>query len=124
MLDVMSTDSDTGYGQNPGTPADDREEATPATGHPPLRRPIHGRMLAGVAAGIGQYFGVDVTIIRVGLAALAILGIVGSSLALAGIPLYLAGIPLYLACWVLIPDEGEEHSIAGALLHSGQDRTR
>jgi phage shock protein C len=85
---------------------------------------MHGRMLAGVAAGLAQYFGVDVAIIRVGLAALAILGIVGSSLALAGIPLYLAGIPLYLACWILIPEEGEERSIAAAFLHSAQQRTR
>jgi phage shock protein PspC (stress-responsive transcriptional regulator) len=81
-------------------------------------------MLAGVAAGLAQYFGVDAVIVRVGLAALAVLGIIGSSLAIAGIPLYLAGIPLYLACWVLIPEEGEERSIAGTLLHSMQDRAR
>jgi phage shock protein PspC (stress-responsive transcriptional regulator) len=124
MLDAMSTDSDTGYGPTPGPATDDTEARESATGHPPLRRPIQGRMLAGVAAGLAQYFGVDVAIIRVGLAALAILGIVGSSLALAGIPLYLAGIPLYLACWILIPEEGEERSIAGAFLHSAQGRTR
>lgn len=91
---------------------------------PPLRRPVHGRMLAGVAAGLAQYFGIDVTIIRVGLAALAILGIVGGSLAIGGIPLYLAGIPLYLACWVLIPEEGQERSIAATLLRSAQERGR
>jgi phage shock protein PspC (stress-responsive transcriptional regulator) len=122
MLDAMSTDSDAGYGRATDSPADDQERPAPA--HLPLRRPIRGRMLAGVAAGIADYFGVDVTIVRVGLAALAILGIVGSSLAVAGIPLYLAGIPLYLACWVLIPEEGEDRSIAAALLHSAQDRGR
>jgi phage shock protein PspC (stress-responsive transcriptional regulator) len=122
MLDVMSTDSDTGYGPSPGPAHDDQEAPDPVAGRPPLRRPASGCMLAGVAAGLAQYFGVDVTIIRVGLAALAILGIVGSSLAIAGIPLYLAGIPLYLACWVLIPEEGQEHSIAAALLHSAQSR--
>jgi phage shock protein PspC (stress-responsive transcriptional regulator) len=79
-------------------------------------------MLAGVAAGLAHYFGVDVTIVRIVLAVLAILGIVGSSIAVAGIPLYLAGIPLYLACWVLIPEEGQEQSIAGSFLHSTQSR--
>jgi hypothetical protein len=30
-----------------------------------LRRPIQDRMLTGVAAGLAEYFGVDVTIVRV-----------------------------------------------------------
>ena len=81
-------------------------------------------MLAGVAAGLARYLGVDVTIVRIVLVVLAILGIIGSSLSVAGIPLYLAGIPLYLACWVLIPEEGQDHSIAGRLLRPQQERSR
>jgi phage shock protein PspC (stress-responsive transcriptional regulator) len=110
------------------TDSDAQQSSTQETGsrpgrrtRPPLRRAAHGRMLAGVAAGLARYFGVDVTIIRIVLVALAFLGIIGSSLAIGGFPLYLAGIPLYLACWVLIPEDGAEHSIASHLLRSTQD---
>ena len=112
----MSTDSDIPY----TAPADAGEDR-PA-GRPPLRRAAHGRMLAGVAAGLARYFGVDVNIVRIVLAALAILGIVGNSVAVAGVPLYLLGIPLYLACWLLIPEDGHDHSIAAHLLSSRDAR--
>jgi phage shock protein PspC (stress-responsive transcriptional regulator) len=63
-----------------------------------LYRPVHDRMLAGVAAGIGRYLGVDTLVVRIALVVLAFIG---------GI-----GVPLYLACWLLIPEEGRESSIA------------
>jgi phage shock protein C len=113
----MSTDSDTRDVSGP----DPSDQARPHA-KPPLRRPAQGRMLAGVAAGLARYFGIDVTIVRIVLVVLALLGVVGSSLSVVGFPLYLAGIPLYLAGWVLIPEEGEEHSIAGHLLRSAHDR--
>jgi phage shock protein C len=75
-------------------------------GRPPLRRAIAGRMLAGVCAGLADYFDVDVTIIRVAFAAVIFLG---------G-----AGIPVYLACLLLIPEEGSEQSIAGSLLGTAE----
>src|SRR5690349_13401883 len=71
-----------------------------------LRRPIHDRMLTGVAAGLAGYFGVDVTIVRI---AFAVLTVVGG-----------AGIPLYLAGLLLIPEEGSDQSIAGAFIESRQ----
>jgi phage shock protein C len=71
-----------------------------------LYRPAEDRMLAGVAAGIARYLGVDVTAIRIILAVLAVMG---------G-----AGIPIYLAGWLLIPEEGAEHSIAAGFLQSRQ----
>jgi len=80
------------------------------TGRPPLRRAYHGRMLGGVAAGIADYLGVDVTIVRVAFAVFTFLG---------G-----AGIPAYLACLLLIPEEGTDESIAGSLLDSFQHGTR
>jgi phage shock protein PspC (stress-responsive transcriptional regulator) len=83
--------------------------ATPAS-RPPLRRAYHGRMLAGVAAGIADYLGVDVTIVRV---AFAVLTLVGG-----------AGIPAYLACLLLIPEEGTDESIASSLLDSLQHGSR
>lgn len=67
-----------------------------------LVRPCHGRMVAGVAAGIAQYLEVDVTIVRIALVVLAFLG---------------AGVPAYLAAWLLIPNEGELESVAEHVLH-------
>jgi phage shock protein PspC (stress-responsive transcriptional regulator) len=77
-------------------------------GDQPLYRPIGGRMIAGVAAGIAQYLGVDVTVVRI---VLAVLTFVGG-----------AGIPVYVAGWLLIPDEGASQSIASELIGSLQGR--
>ena len=71
-----------------------------------LRRPFQDRMLTGVAAGLGRYFGVDTTIIRIGFVVLTVIG---------G-----AGIPLYLAGLLLIPDEGSDQSIASSIIGSFQ----
>jgi phage shock protein PspC (stress-responsive transcriptional regulator) len=88
---------------------------------PPLRRPIRGRMIAGVAAAIGRHFNIDVTIVRVAFAVLTVAGF--TSLAyLGGLPLYLGGIPLYLACWLLIPEEGSDQSIVSNFIKSRQSR--
>ncbi len=81
-------------------------EPTLHAGRPPLRRAYHGRILAGVCAGIADYLGVDVTIIRIAFAVLTLFG---------G-----AGIPAYLACLLLIPEEGTDESIASSLLDSFQ----
>jgi phage shock protein PspC (stress-responsive transcriptional regulator) len=64
----------------------------------------------GVAAGLAEHFGVDVTIVRV---AIVVLTVVGG-----------AGIPLYLAGLLLIPDEGSDQSIAGSFIQSRQSRSR
>jgi phage shock protein PspC (stress-responsive transcriptional regulator) len=76
----------------------------------PLRRPIHDRMLAGVAAGIADYLGVDPTIVRIAIVVLTFIG---------G-----AGIPLYLAGWLLIPEEGSDLSLASDLIQSISARSR
>ena len=93
-------------------PSDPRPE--PRYGYDPgrtaLRRPYEDRMLAGVAAGLARYFGVDTTIVRI---AFVVLTIVGG-----------AGIPLYLAGLLLIPDEGSDQSIAGSIIESLQNRNR
>ena len=75
-----------------------------------LRRPFQGRMLAGVAAGLAHYFGVDVTIVRIAFVVLTVAG---------G-----AGIPLYLAGLLLIPEEGSDQSMASSLIDSYQSRSR
>lgn len=51
------------------------------------------QLVAGVCAGIAEYFGWDVTLVRV---AYAILSIVS-----AGFP----GLLIYIACWVIMPVE-------------------
>jgi phage shock protein PspC (stress-responsive transcriptional regulator) len=61
-------------------------------------------MLAGVAAGLADFLGVDVLIVRI---VLAVLSVVGG-----------AGVPIYLAGWLLIPEEGSEQSIASELIQS------
>jgi phage shock protein PspC (stress-responsive transcriptional regulator) len=94
--------------------------ASPPAG-PPLRRPADGRVVAGVAAAISRHFNVDVTIVRIAFAVLTVVGFTGLAY-FGSIPLYLGGIPLYLACWLLIPEEGSDHSIAGRLLASRQHR--
>jgi phage shock protein PspC (stress-responsive transcriptional regulator) len=64
-----------------------------------LIRPRQGRMVAGVCAGIGDYLGIDANIIRVVFAALTIFSIG-------------AGALVYLVAWAVVPEEGEEKSIA------------
>jgi phage shock protein PspC (stress-responsive transcriptional regulator) len=75
-----------------------------------LSRPVDDRMLGGVASGIARYLRVDVTVVRIVFAVLAIMG---------G-----AGIPLYLAGWLLIPEEGAQQSIASELIDSLSSRSR
>ena len=79
------------------------------TGPQTLSRPIQDRMLGGVAAGIARYLSVDVTVVRIIFAVLAIVG---------G-----AGIPLYLAGWLLIPEEGSEQSVASQFIQSLSTRS-
>jgi len=85
--------------------AEAKDQARPQ----PLCRPVEDRMLAGVAAGIARYLGADVTVVRIVLAVLAVVG---------G-----AGVPLYLAGWLLIPEEGSEQSIAGEFIQSRRARS-
>jgi phage shock protein PspC (stress-responsive transcriptional regulator) len=56
-----------------------------------LYRSKTNRKLAGVCGGLGEYFNVDATLIRVLFVLLAVLG--GS------------GVVLYLAMWILVPKE-------------------
>jgi phage shock protein C len=57
-----------------------------------LVRPKEGRMIAGVAQGLANYFSVDVTLVRIIWVLLLLPG---------GLP----GFVPYLVCWLLIPSE-------------------
>jgi phage shock protein C len=67
-----------------------------------LVRPIQGRWLAGVAAGLADYFGLDVALVRAIFAVLTALG--------------LLGVVIYLAAWLLVPEEGAPVSIAEKII--------
>jgi phage shock protein PspC (stress-responsive transcriptional regulator) len=70
------------------------ETTTPDPTPKRLERAKEGRMLTGVAAGMGRYLGVDANLVRIGFVALTFLG--GS------------GILVYLAAAALLPGEGGE----------------
>jgi phage shock protein C len=57
-----------------------------------LRRSIANRQIAGVCGGLGEYFGVDPTAVRVGYVLASILS--------AAFP----GILVYRILWILIPE--------------------
>jgi phage shock protein PspC (stress-responsive transcriptional regulator) len=58
----------------------------------PLRRSRSNRMIAGVVAGLAEYFGIDVTLARV-------IYVVGSALSAA-----FPGVLVYVVLWALIPE--------------------
>jgi len=75
-----------------------------------LRRSADDKMLGGVAGGIARYLNADVTLVRVIIAALALFTSVG--------------VALYIAAWLLIPEDGEDESIAAAWIAGRRDRSR
>ena len=105
-----TTDTTTQATDHPTDRAETGFEAPASRGSLPLRRPIHDRMLAGVASGIADYLGVDETLVRIAIVVATFFG---------G-----AGIAVYLAGWLLIPEEGSDQSIASELVQSISARTR
>ena len=65
----------------------------------PLRRDQADRMVGGVAAGMAEWKGFSVNTVRIVFVLAAV--ITGGF-----------GVPLYVLCWLLIPAEGEDGSIA------------
>jgi phage shock protein C len=68
-----------------------------------LYRIRNGRVVAGVAAGLAAYFGVDPTLVRLAFALLTVFGGLGAL--------------LYLVAWVIIPDEVDGTSIADNMVN-------
>jgi phage shock protein C len=73
-----------------------------------LVRSQKGRIVAGVCAGIADYSGLDVTLVRVIVTVVSVFT--------AG-----TGVLAYLAAWVIIPGEGEKASIAQDILGKRQN---
>ncbi|MGH8912160.1 MAG: LiaF domain-containing protein [Acidimicrobiia bacterium] len=85
------------------TSAESTETRNPPP-RPPLVRPVNGRMIAGVAAGVANSLGLSRGLVRFGFIGLSFVG---------GL-----GLALYLAGWLLIRDETESEPIAQRLIDS------
>lgn len=72
-----------------------------------LRRTRDGRIVAGVASGLGRYIGIDPNIIRVALAVATFFG---------GL-----GVGIYAIGWLLLPDESKDRSIVQDLVDNNKD---
>ena len=68
-----------------------------------LYRLRDGRIVSGVCVGLGAYFGVDPTLVRLAFAVLTVFGGVG--------------VLLYLGAWAVIPDEVDGTSIAETIVN-------
>lgn len=64
-----------------------------------LHRSRKGQVVAGVCAGLADYFNVDANLVRLIFAVVTVFTV--------GV-----GVLLYLAAWVILPEEGESTSIA------------
>jgi phage shock protein PspC (stress-responsive transcriptional regulator) len=69
-----------------------------------LYRSKKGQMVAGVCAGLAEYFNVDPTLVRLVWAVVSVFTV--------GL-----GVAAYLAAWVILPEEGEDTSIAETWVH-------
>jgi phage shock protein PspC (stress-responsive transcriptional regulator) len=76
----------------------DRAEPTPPTSRRRLRRSRDERVLFGVCGGLGDYFGVDATLVRIGFVVAALVP-----------PLTALSLLGYFGLAVLLPEEGIEH---------------
>ncbi|HEY7336591.1 MAG TPA: PspC domain-containing protein [Bryobacteraceae bacterium] len=71
-----------------------------ATGARQFRRPASGGKIAGVCAGVAQYFGLDVSLVRILWIVLTIYPPAGGLLA-------------YIICWIVMPKEPWGESVPG-----------
>jgi phage shock protein C len=73
-----------------------------------LERRRDGRMLAGVCAGLGSYYGIDANVVRLLFAIASFFGFFG--------------VLVYVVAWAVIPEEGEKESIVERLVNKNQAR--
>ncbi len=74
-----------------------------------LYRSREGRIVAGVCAGLADYFGVDVNLVRLVFAGLTIFGGMG--------------VLLYAVAWLIIPEQGESASIAEGFMKKKKNKS-
>ncbi|HJZ06683.1 MAG: PspC domain-containing protein [Trebonia sp.] len=73
-----------------------------------LLRIRQGRIVAGVCAGLGAYFGVDVNLVRLAFGVFTVF--------------YGLGILLYLIAWLILPEQGEDGSIVESFVSKRSSR--
>jgi phage shock protein C len=86
----------------------DMSEDNGSSGGKRLLRIRQGRIVAGVCAGLGAYFGVDVNLVRLAFGVLTVF--------------YGLGILLYLIAWLILPAEGEDGSIVESFVSKRTSR--
>jgi phage shock protein PspC (stress-responsive transcriptional regulator) len=86
----------------------DMSENNGSSGGKRLLRIRQGRIVAGVCAGLGAYFGVDVNLVRLAFGVLTVF--------------YGLGILLYLIAWLILPEEGEDGSIVESFVSKRSSR--
>ena len=73
-----------------------------------LLRIRQGRIVAGVCAGLGAYFGVDANLVRLAFGVLTVF--------------YGLGVLLYVIAWLILPEEGEDGSIVESFVSKRTSR--
>ncbi len=73
-----------------------------------LLRIRQGRIVAGVCAGLGAYFGVDVNLVRLAFGVFTVF--------------YGLGILLYLIAWLILPEEDKDGSIVESFVSKRSSR--
>jgi phage shock protein PspC (stress-responsive transcriptional regulator) len=73
-----------------------------------LIRPREGRMVAGVCAALAVYFKIDANLVRLGFGLLTLVWGLGAL--------------LYFLAWAIVPEEGEDQSIAEAFINKTKNR--
>jgi phage shock protein C len=86
----------------------DMSEDNGSSGGKRLLRIRQGRIVAGVCAGLGAYFGVDVNLVRLAFGVFTVF--------------YGLGILLYLIAWLILPEQGEDGSIVESFVSKRSSR--
>jgi phage shock protein PspC (stress-responsive transcriptional regulator) len=86
----------------------DMSDDNGSSGGKRLLRIRQGRIVAGVCAGLGAYFRVDVNLVRLAFGVLTVF--------------YGLGILLYLIAWLILPEEGEDGSIVESFVSKRSSR--
>ena len=79
----------------------DMDENNGSGGKRLLLRPREGRLVAGVCAGLADYLGVDVNLVRLGFGVFTVF--------------WGLGLLIYGLAWLVLPEEGESSSILESL---------
>ena len=99
-----------GSDTEPEEPADKRSKGKREFRWLTLRRSADDRLIAGVSGGLGDYFGIDPVIVRIGFIVLTFFGGVGPV--------------LYLVSWLIVPLDDSGSILANALRSGAPRRFR